>query len=109
MDIKNNGRGRCSELLKQFPTGVQYFDGKRPWDVYEGHADVILPAATQNEVNEDEARRMVEKCGITMVAEAANMPSEEGAINVYHEKHLLYGPAKAVNAGGVATSGLEMT
>ncbi|MGC8864307.1 MAG: NADP-specific glutamate dehydrogenase [Bacteroidales bacterium] len=103
MHLKNVKRGRISEYVKKW--GGEYFEGQRPWFV---KCDIALPCATQNEVNGDEARTLV-KNGCICVAEGANMPSTPEAIEVYLGNKILYGPGKAANAGGVATSGLEMT
>jgi len=107
MKIKQNDRGRCSEYLK-FSQTAKYYEGKRPWEVFEGKVDVIMPCATQNEVNAEQALRVI-KLGCRYVSEGANMPSDNDAIKAYHDNHVFYGPAKAANAGGVATSGLEMS
>jgi len=107
MEIKNGERGRCSDY-QQFSKTVKYYEGKRPWEVYEGHVDVIMPCATQNEVSGPQAERVI-KLGCKYVSEGANMPSDDDAIKAYHANHVFYGPAKAANAGGVATSGLEMS
>jgi glutamate dehydrogenase (NADP+) len=107
MEIKNNERGRCSEYMA-FSKTAKYHEGKRPWEVYEGHVDVIMPCATQNEVNGPQAKRMIAQ-GLKYVSEGANMPSDDDAVHAYHEAKVFYGPAKAANAGGVATSGLEMS
>ncbi len=104
MDLKNNRRGRISEYVKQF-TKAQYFEGQRPWSV---PCDCAFPAATQNEINGEEARTLI-KNGCKLVAEGANMPTDLEGINTYLAAKILYGPAKAANAGGVATSGLEMS
>jgi len=103
MHLKNVKRGRISEYVKKW--GGEYFEGQRPWFV---KCDIALPCATQNEVSGDEARTLV-KNGCVCVAEGANMPSTPEAIEVYLENKILYAPGKAANAGGVATSGLEMT
>ncbi|MBN2016544.1 MAG: NADP-specific glutamate dehydrogenase [Candidatus Cloacimonetes bacterium] len=103
MELKNVKRGRIKEYAEEF--GVEYHDGLRPWGV---KCDIALPCATQNEVNEDEAKMLV-KNGCICVSEGANMPSTPGAINVYLDNKILYGPGKAANAGGVAVSGLEMS
>jgi glutamate dehydrogenase (NADP+) len=104
MDLKNNYRGRIKEYTEKYPSAV-YMEGERPWSV---KCDVALPCATQNEVNEAEAKTLVEN-GCYCVSEGANMPSEPGAIEVYQANNILYGPGKAANAGGVAVSGLEMS
>ncbi|MBN1949094.1 MAG: NADP-specific glutamate dehydrogenase [Candidatus Cloacimonetes bacterium] len=103
MDLKNIKRGRIQEYADEF--GVEYHDGKRPWFV---KCDVALPCATQNEINEEDAKTLV-KNGCICVSEGANMPSTPGAIEVFLQNKILYGPGKAANAGGVATSGLEMS
>ncbi len=104
MDLKNVKRGRMSEYTKKF-TKAQYFDGKRPWHV---KCDVALPCATQNEVDANDAKTLL-KNGCTCVSEGANMPSTPEAIELYLEAKILYGLGKAANAGGVSTSGLEMS
>jgi glutamate dehydrogenase/leucine dehydrogenase len=103
MELKNVKRGRISEYADKF--GVQYFEGKRPWDV---KCDVAMPNATQNEIDENDAKTLISNV-CYCISEGANMPSTPEAINVYLEKKILYGPGKAANAGGVAVSGLEMT
>jgi len=104
MDIKNVKRGRISEYAKMYK--CKYVEGKStPWEV---PCDVALPSATQNEVNGEDARMLI-KNGCKVVSEGANMPSTPEAIEVYLGARILYGPGKAANAGGVATSGLEMT
>jgi glutamate dehydrogenase (NADP+) len=105
MDIKNNKRGRCADYKSET---FKYFAGKRPWEVFEGHVDVIMPCATQNEVNGEQALRVI-GMGCKFVSEGANMPSNDDAVKAYHANGVMYGPAKAANAGGVATSGLEMS
>lgn len=101
--LKNVKRGRISEYAEKY--GCEYFEGKRPWMV---KCDVALPCATQNEINGEEAKTLVSN-GCYVVSEGANMPSTPEAISVYIDKKILYGPGKAANAGGVATSGLEMS
>ena len=103
MELKNVKRGRISEYAEKF--NVEYFEGQRPWGV---KVDVALPCATQNEVNEEQAKTLISN-GCILVSEGANMPSTPEAIEVYLESKILYGPGKAANAGGVAVSGLEMT
>lgn len=103
MDLKNIKRGRIKEYADEF--GVEYHDGKRPWFV---KCDVALPCATQNEINKEDAK-ILEKNGCICVSEGANMPSTPGAIEVFLQNKILFGPGKAANAGGVATSGLEMS
>ena len=104
-NLKNVKRGRISEYVKQFPT-AKYYEGKRPWGLTK--ADVAMPSATQNELNGDEAKALIEN-GCMCVSEGANMPSTPEAIEVYKNAKILYAPGKASNAGGVATSGLEMS
>jgi glutamate dehydrogenase/leucine dehydrogenase len=103
MELKNVKRGRISAYADKF--GCEYVEGKRPWQV---KCDVALPSATQNEINAEEARTLLAN-GCTCVSEGANMPSEPGAIDVFQDAKILFGPGKAANAGGVATSGLEMS
>jgi len=103
MELKNIRRGRISEYAKQF--NCKFVEGKTPWGE---KCDCAFPSATQNEVNEDDAKMLI-KNGCTLVSEGANMPSTPEAIEVYIKAKILYGPGKAANAGGVATSGLEMT
>jgi glutamate dehydrogenase (NADP+) len=79
MDIKNVKRGRCADYTKESTT-AKYFEGKRPWEVYEGHVDVIMPCATQNEVNGAQAKRVID-LGCKFVSEGANMPSDDDAIH----------------------------
>ena len=88
----------------EFPN-AQFHEGKRPWEV---KCDVALPCATQNELDKDDALKLVEN-GCLCVSEGANMPSTPEAVEIFLENKILYGPGKAANAGGVATSGLEMT
>ncbi len=102
-ELKNVKRGRIIDYVKKW--GGEYFEDQRPWIV---KCDVALPCATQNEINGDEARTLI-KNGCICVTEGANMPSTPEAIEIYLQNHILYGPGKAANAGGVATSGLEMT
>ncbi len=104
MELKNVRRGRIREYVEQYPR-AEYMEGERPWSV---KCDVALPCATQNEINKEEAVTLI-KNGCMCVSEGANMPSEPDAIDVYLDKQILYGPGKAANAGGVATSGLEMS
>ena len=102
--LKNFRRGRISEYVKEYPT-AQYFPGRKPWDV---PCDIALPCATQNEISGADARALIAG-GCRCVAEGANMPSTPEAIRVFQEAGILYAPGKASNAGGVATSGLEMS
>jgi glutamate dehydrogenase (NADP+) len=103
LELKNVRRGRIKEYAEKY--GVQYLEGERPWGV---KCHCAFPSATQNEINGEDARTLLNN-GCTLVAEGANMPSTPEAIDRYLEKKILYGPAKAANAGGVATSGLEMS
>jgi glutamate dehydrogenase/leucine dehydrogenase len=103
MELKNVKRGRISEYARKY--NCEYVDGKTPWGV---KCDIALPCATQNELNGDDARTLVAN-GCYCVSEGANMPSTIEAVDHFIEKKILYGPGKAANAGGVATSGLEMT
>jgi glutamate dehydrogenase (NADP+) len=102
-DLKEVRRGRISEYAKEF--GVEFFPGQRPWSV---PCDLAFPCATENEVNAEDAKTLVDN-GCKGVSEGSNMGSDAGAIAVYRDSKILYGPAKAANAGGVAVSGLEMT
>jgi len=102
-DLKEQRRGRISEYAEHF--GVQYHEGKRPWSV---KCDLAFPCATQNELNGDEAKSLVDN-GVIAVAEGANMPSTLEAINTFLNAKVLFGPAKAANAGGVGVSGLEQS
>jgi len=104
MELKNVRRGRIAEYARQF--GVDYFEGKRPWLV-EG-AQCAFPCATQNELDLDDAKTLVAS-GIRLVAEGANMPAVPEAVRLFQDEGVLFAPGKAANAGGVATSGLEMS
>lgn len=104
MELKNVKRGRISEYAKQYPN-AKFVSGKRPWEV---KVDIALPCATQNELNEDEAKLLISN-GVICVAEGANMPSTPEAIAAFQSAKVLFSPGKASNAGGVATSGLEMS
>ncbi len=103
MELKNIKRGRISEYAEEF--GVKYFPGQRPWSI---PGQIALPCATQNEINGEEAKTLI-KNGCICVSEGANMPTTPEGVEVMLENKILYGPGKAANAGGVATSGLEMT
>ena len=103
MELKNVKRGRIKEYADKFHG--EYFEGKRPWFV---KCDVALPCATQNEVSGEDAKALVAN-GCTCVSEGANMPTTLEGVEVFLKKKILYGPGKAANAGGVATSGLEMS
>jgi len=103
MELKNIRRGRISEYAEEF--GVKYYAGQRPWGI---PAQIALPCATQNEINGEEAKTLI-KNGCFCVSEGANMPTTPEGVEVMLENKILYGPGKAANAGGVSTSGLEMT
>jgi len=103
MDLKNVKRGRIKEYAAKY--GAEYYEDKRPWII---KCDIAMPNATQNEINREEAETLVRN-GCICVVEGANMPSTIEAVEVYLKAGILYGPGKAANAGGVATSGLEMT
>ena len=102
-ELKNVKRGRIKEYAEQYPSAV-YHEGKRPWGE---KCDIAMPCATQNELNGEEAQMLVDN-GCICVTEGANMPSTPEAIRIFQQHKLLYAPGKASNAGGVATSGLEM-
>lgn len=104
MFLKNVRRGRISEYAQKYPTAT-YYPGERPWGI---KCDIALPCATQNEIDAADAQKLVDG-GCYCVAEGANMPSTPEAIRIFQSAGLLYSPGKASNAGGVATSGLEMT
>ena len=104
MDLKNVKRGRIVEYVNAYPK-AQFVAGKRPWEV---KADIALPCATQNELNGEEAAMLISN-GVRCVAEGANMPSTPEAIMAFQAAQVLFAPGKASNAGGVATSGLEMS
>ena len=104
MDLKNNKRGRIMTYIKEYPKAT-YHEGKRPWDV---KCQIVLPCATQNELTGEDAIQLI-KNGVIAVSEGANMPSTPEAIHHFHDHKILFAPGKASNAGGVATSGLEMS
>jgi len=104
MEIKNVRRGRISDYVSKYPS-AKFVAGDRPWSV---KCDVALPCATQNELNGDEAKTLVAN-GCVCVSEGANMPSTPEAVEVFQKAKILFAPGKASNAGGVATSGLEMS
>ncbi|MBR5905916.1 MAG: NADP-specific glutamate dehydrogenase, partial [Bacteroidales bacterium] len=105
LQLKNVIRGRIKEYAKKYPSATYVGDGAKPWGV---KCDIALPCATQNELNAEGARKLVAN-GCICVTEGANMPSTPEAIEIFQAAKLLYSPGKASNAGGVATSGLEMT
>ena len=104
MELKNEKRGRIKEYLDKY-SNAEYFEGKTPWSV---SCDVALPCATQNELEENDAKTLV-KNGCMLVGEGANMPCTPEAVTVFQNAKILFSPGKASNAGGVATSGLEMS
>ena len=103
MELKNVKRGRIKEYADKY--GCEYLEGQKPWGV---KCDCAFPSATQNEINGDDAKTLLDN-GCFVVSEGANMPSTPEAVDLFVEKKILYGPGKAANAGGVATSGLEMS
>ena len=105
MELKNVKRGRIKEYAAKYPSS-KYYEGQRPWQLVK--VDVAMPCATQNELSEADAKALLAN-GVICVAEGANMPSEIGAVNAFIAAKILYAPGKASNAGGVATSGLEMS
>ena len=102
-ELKNVRHGRIKEYAEKF--GCQYFEGQRPWGV---KCDIALPSATQNEINGEDAQKLIDN-GCIAVSEGANMPSTPEAIHIFQKAGLLYAPGKASNAGGVSVSGLEMS
>lgn len=103
MDLKNNRSGRMSECVEGF--GAKYYEGNRPWAL---PCELAFPCATQNEVDESDARALV-KHGCIAISEGANMPASPEAIEIIRESDMMHAPSKAANAGGVAVSGLEMS
>ena len=103
-DLKNIYRGRIREVVDEYPQ-IQYFPGSRPWKHVK--CDIAMPSATQNEIDGDDARALLAQ-GVIAVSEGANMPSTPEAVKEFVDAKILYAPGKAANAGGVATSGLEM-
>lgn len=104
LDLRNSGNDVVADYVKKFPN-AQFFAGKKPW---EQAVDIAMPCAIQNEMNEEDARTLV-KNGVLVVAETSNMGCTAEAVDYYVGNKVIFGPGKAVNAGGVATSGLEMT
>ncbi len=103
-ELKEVRRGRISEYVEKYPTAT-YLEGQRPWGV---KCDLALPCATQNEIDIEDAKTLVEN-GVKLVAEGANMPSTLDGVHHFQKHNVLFGPAKAANAGGVAVSGLEQS
>jgi glutamate dehydrogenase (NADP+) len=103
MDLKNVRRGRIREYAVKFP-GVEFLEGQHPWAI---PCDCAFPCATENEISGGDAIVLI-KNGCKLVAEGANMPTEPDGVEIFHREGVLFGPGKAANAGGVATSGLEM-
>ncbi len=106
MEVKNVKRGRIEEVAAKY-ADIEFHAGKNAWNV-PGPVDIALPCATQNELNENDAKKLVAN-GLKLVAEGANMPSTPEAIHYFQSNGVLFAPGKASNAGGVATSGLEMS
>ncbi len=104
LELRASNQDIVSPYAEEFPEAT-FHAGKRPWEV---KVDVALPCATQNELDEENAAKLIEN-GCICVAEGANMPSTPKAVHLLQKNGILFGPGKAVNAGGVATSGLEMT
>ncbi len=103
MDLKNNRRGRIKEYANKYKT-AEYLEGKRPWEI---ECEIALPCATQNEISKEDAKTLVNN-DCYCICEGANMPTDPEGVKVFLENEVLYGQGKAANAGGVATSGLEM-
>jgi glutamate dehydrogenase (NADP+) len=104
MDLKNNKHDRIDKYIIKYPTAI-FIEGERPWDV---KCDMAMPCATQNELNGHNAKTLL-KNGCFVISEGANMPSTRNAVRAFQSAKILYAPGKASNAGGVATSGLEMS
>lgn len=104
-ELKNVMRGRIREASEEFPESIKYYAGERPWHIVR--CDIAMPSATQNEIDGDDARALLNQ-GVIAVSEGANMPSTPEAIKEFLKARILYAPGKAANAGGVAVSGLEM-
>ncbi len=102
-ELKNVKRGRIKEYAEKY--GCEYYDGKKPWGI---KCDIAMPCATENEINEEDAKMLLSN-DCFVISEGANMPCTPDAVELFIEHKILYGPGKAANAGGVSTSGLEMT
>ena len=103
MELKNIKRGRIKEYAQEY--NVEYLEGEKPWKI---PCDAAFPSATQNEIDGNDAKTLLDN-GCTLVAEGANMPTTPEGVELFLDAGILYGPGKAANAGGVATSGLEMS
>lgn len=103
LEMRNSNRNRVQDYSDKF--GCEFFAGKKPWDV---KVDVAIPCATQNELNLDDAKKLIAN-GVMILTEGANMPCTPEAVHEFQKAKVIFGPGKAANAGGVATSGLEMT
>ncbi|HEY5576566.1 MAG TPA: NADP-specific glutamate dehydrogenase [Clostridiaceae bacterium] len=103
LEMRGSGRDKVKDYADKF--GVKFFPGEKPWGV---KADIVIPSATQNDIKIEDAKKIVAN-GIKMVCEAANMPCTNEAVEYFQEKGVIVGPSKAANAGGVATSALEMS
>lgn len=106
MEVKNERRGRISEVADELD-GVEYIDGERSWHV-DAKIDIAMPCATQNEIEKADAQALIDK-GLKMLTEGANMPCTPEAVHLFNDNNIPFSPGKASNAGGVATSGLEMS
>ncbi|MBR2433942.1 MAG: glutamate dehydrogenase, partial [Lentisphaeria bacterium] len=104
-ELKNVRRARIKDYVEKYPN-AKYYEGERPWKLAK--AEIALPCATQNELDGEDARVLVAN-GCICVGEGANMPSTPEAVTYFHDNKILFSPGKASNAGGVATSGLEMS
>jgi len=104
MELKNIKRGRISKYIEKYPT-AKFFAKERPWKI---KCDIALPCATQNEISGEQAKTLLNN-GCFVISEGANMPSTPEAVAAFQKAKILYAPGKASNAGGVATSGLEMS
>ena len=108
-EIKNIRRGRIRDYCEKYPQAI-YVETDPGLDynpIWTHSADCVMPSATQNEINEKDAQTMINN-GVQLVCEGSNMPSSPSAVEIFVDNHILYGPSKAANAGGVAVSGLEM-
>jgi glutamate dehydrogenase (NADP+) len=104
VEMRATGDNRAERYLEKYPNAI-FHKGKSPWEV---KVDIAIPCATQNELNGDDAKKLIDN-GVLCVTEAANMPSTLDAIKLFLDSKVLFAPGKAANAGGVAASGLEMT